>query len=280
MDKTRQTRVGSGGWLTRCLPYDEAAPLVMSMLCLVVTVSFWSTFFNYGHWSDWHFLLWLVPALIVTVRSFEVGVDPWLTLVPGLAIAYMFIGWPLSANHHWFFIWGALPVLMRPDLLTGETFSRYVSVSMGVMMIAAGIQKLIGGNYLDGSFFSYLAVHGSPSERTIAFICDFKLTSEDMTPCDAMVWVSWLSIFWQFVIGAFLLLHLQNRLVYTLEIAFLLGVGTIANEWIFQAINLCFIIFVMRCRVPVWFFAFLSCFVILGIYGIDSLLWYFGRVFA
>jgi hypothetical protein len=279
MEDTQNKSLG-GGWLTKSMDYEEAAPLVMSMLCAVVFISVGLDYFSYSHWTEWTFTISMILAAIAVVRSFEKGVDAWLTLVPSLVITYMFIAWPLSANHHWFFLWAAFPVLMRPDLLTSHEFSRYVSVSMGIMMIAAGFQKLIGGGFLDGSFFASFAVHGSITEQYVNLFCGGSITSENMTPCGTLVWLSRFVLVWQFVIGFFLLFHVRNATVFFLEITFLLGVGTIADEWVFQAINLCCMIFVMRYRVPLWFFVFILPFTLLGKISLAQIVPFLGGPFS
>jgi len=279
MEDTRKNTIG-GGWLRKSISYEDAAPLTMSMLCLVVIMSVWTSYFTYSKWDEWPFTIALILASCATIRSFQKGVDAWLTYVPAAVITYMFVSFPLSANHHWFFLWAAFPVLMRPDLLRSEEYSQYVSVSMGVMMIMAVIQKLISGNFIDGSFMSYLAVHGSSSERLVEYLCYGTVTSENMTPCSNLVLLSRASLVWQAIIGVLLILHVRNKYVFGAEIIFLMTVGTMADEWIFQAINLCCIIFVMRYRVPVWFFFAIIPFALFGLMGVDYLMWFTGRIFS
>ena len=70
METIRKDRIG-GGWLTRGLPYEEAAPLVMSMLCMI---SIQASFFNHGRWTDWNWVTSLILTLGATMRGFQAGI--------------------------------------------------------------------------------------------------------------------------------------------------------------------------------------------------------------
>lgn len=242
----------------------------MSLLCLVITLSLTKKL-NF-HATDPWFWLAIPMCWFVSLRSFEVGVDRWLFIIPGVLVLTMIGSWPYSANHHFFFLWIAIPVLMRQELLAGESFSRYVSISMGIMMLAAGIQKLIGGHYLDGSYLAYLATAGGETENLLNLVCGGILTDERMIPCPVLVWLSRLSLMAQFTIGLLFLFEVRSRLVYTIEILFLLVVGTIADEWVFQAINLLCIIFVIRGHVPVWAMFGIIPFTLIGLHKLDNLI--------
>ena len=244
----------------------------MSHLCLVITLSLTKKF----RWldpSDFWFLGLIGLCWFVSLRSFETGVDRWLLIIPAALILTLVGQWPYSANHHWFFLWVAIPVLLQPKYLTSVDFSQYVSLSMGIMMLAAAVQKLIGGHYLDGSFFAYFATAGGATENLLNLFCEGTLTQDQLTPCLALVWMSRLSLLLQVIIGLFFLFNLRSRLIYTLEIMFLLGVGTIADEWVFQAITLLCLLFVIRGRVPIWILFGIIPFTLVGIYKLDTIIY-------
>lgn len=256
------------------LPYEQAVSLIMSFLSLVITLSL-TRKFHYQDSSDLWFLGQLALCWFVSLRSFESGIDRWLLVVPLVLVLKMVATWPYSANHHFFYLWVAIPVLLRPDLLPSRCYSLYVSRSMGVMMLAAVVQKLIGGHYLNGSFFAYLATAGGETERLLNFLCGQTLTQSRMEPCLSLVWLSRLALIAQALIGMLLVLDVRSRLVYSIEILFLLLVGTIADEWVFQAINLLCILFVMRSRVPVWLPCGIVPFTLIGIHKLDTIMYGF-----
>ena len=260
-----------GGWLSASLPHEQAAPLVMSLLSLVITLSL-SKKFHYDGAADLIFFGQLILCWLVSLRSFQVGIDRWLLIIPVVLILRMVASWPYSANHHWFYLWVAIPILLRPDLLPGIDFSRYVGLSMGIMMLVAFIQKLVGGHYLDGSFLAYFAAAGGEMERLLNHLCSEPLTQSRMTPCHALIWLGWLSLAAQLIVGLLLVLDVRNRTVYIGEMAFLLVVGTIADEWVFQSINILCLLFVMRGRVPIWVLFGIIPFTLVGIYKLDNIM--------
>lgn len=260
-----------GGWLGVSLSHERAAPLVMSLLCLVITLSLTKKF-RYGDVSDLLFLGQLALCWVMSLRSFQAGIDRWLLIVPAILILRMFETWPYSANHHWFYLWVAIPILLRPDLLTGVDFSRYVGLSMGIMMLVAFIQKLVGGHFLDGSFMAYFAAAGGETERMLNRLCSEPPTQFRMTTCPSLIWLGWLSLVAQLIVGILLVLDVRSRIVYIAEMAFLLAVGTIADEWVFQAINVLCLLLVMRGRIPVWVLFGIIPFTLVGIYKLDNIM--------
>ena len=258
-------------WLSRRLAYEEAASLALSFLCLVLVLSLvrkWDV--HDGH--AWTMLAVILATLGVVLRSFQEGVDRWLLAVP-LAMAFeMWTSWPWSANHVFFALWVTVPAIFRPGLATSEAFSRYVSVTFGIMMLYAGIQKLIGGHFWDGSMLAWLAVHGSGTERLVNLACGGALTARDMTPCTLMVLLSRAVLAWQFVVASLFLLCLRSPFILAIEAVFLLSVGVVADELTFQALNLLALVFVARRDVPAWLFFAIIPFNILGMMRLEGVM--------
>ncbi len=277
-DAARRPVERAGGWLSQTLSYPRAAPLAVSMLALLFGVKYTATSVIDGQ-PVW-FLALSVAALIAAIRSLERGIDRWLLLAPAVAIAEMGLTWPWSANHIFFALWILIPVLLRPTLLTGDSFSRYVAISMGIMMVAAGVQKLIAGHYLDGTMFAAFAAEGSATEQWLNWVCGGSITPDNAAPCGAMVWLGRLAVIWQFAAGICLLLCLRHPLILLTEIAFMLGVGTIADEWVFQTINMLCMVFVARRALPVGLFLALVPLVLIGWYSLDSVVDLFAGYFG
>ncbi|MCY4006833.1 MAG: hypothetical protein OXE84_08445 [Rhodobacteraceae bacterium] len=260
------------------LPYARAASLSLSMLALLFGLKYTAASII-DEQPVW-FLALSVAALIVAIRSLEHGIDCWLLLAPATAIAEMMLSWPWSANHIFFALWIMIPVLLRPTLLTGNSFSRYVSISMGIMMVAAGVQKLIAGHYLDGTMFAAFAAEGSLTEQWLNGICGGIITADNARPCSAMVWLGRFTVIWQLLIGICFLLCVRHPVILITEIAFMLAAGTIADEWVFQTINLLCLVFVARRALPVGLFLALVPLALIGWFHLDSFVDLFAGYFG
>lgn len=263
-------------FLTRTMPGEEVSHLLISLMCASVGLSIWQDFITIDSLRTPMVAAAALVCSLVSLRMLHVGVDRAIALAGAAVVAYMVINFPESANHHWLFLWLIAPLIWRPDLAPSEGYSRYVTTSFGLMMIAAGVQKLGSGNYLDGSFLTYLANQGSVSERLLGLLCAGPGSATDMQSCGAIIFASWLAVAWQFIIGTLLLAQIRHPLVFLLEVGFVLGVGTVADELSFQCLSVCALMIASRLPMPVWFPSFVVALKAVAIVGVGNVILFMG----
>lgn len=179
------------------------------------------------------------PILVFSYNKLAIRIF----VVCGLGIA---IGhWTVTANHIWLAIWFLLPLAFFPSKPESEDYCSYLRYSLSLVMFSAASQKLISGNYLDGSYLMYLAEHGSFTENFLMSLCGINSKNS----CDLLIVASIISVVWQFFIAFFLALAWKSSIVLFLEFTFLLSVGIVADEMNFQVINIAAICIALRLNV-------------------------------
>lgn len=188
-------------------------------------------------------------GLVLFRRTMQIGVALF-TL--GLLI-YVADTWAAYHNHGWLSVW-TIPVALAfgKDGLEDELYRWYLRATLGIVMLAACVQKLLAGTYLDGSFITFLSLYGTTTEQMFYFLCGPDAAE---APC---MWHRAIGIFiviWQAVVGILLLLGVRNLLFLFVEIGFLLGAGIYADEMNFQVLNIALLAIAFGYGMRLWLFA-------------------------
>lgn len=209
-----------------------------------------------------------VIAILALARALMKGIDKWF-LIFFAAIAYpILFEFRSAANHSFFALYLLAPIAFFSSQTTSETYSDYVRISLGIVMIAAATQKLISGNFLNGHFLKYIALGGAPNEMPLSMFC----FGQSIIDCDALVYMSILSVVWQYAIGFLLLINCRHILAFLSELIFVLGVGFATDEMNFQAINVSALIIAFRIKAPPIAFLGITTLLIVDIFGIEQTL--------
>ncbi|MGF1552792.1 MAG: hypothetical protein ACFBWO_09855 [Paracoccaceae bacterium] len=160
---------------------------------------------------------------------------PALALFGACLVVYAATKWAAYHNHGWLSVW-TLPVAAAFGARWWESdlFRWYLRATLGVVMLAAAAQKLLAGTYLDGSYITYLSLHGEPTERMFAFLCGEAAAQGS---CAAHRALGTFLVAWQIGVGLLLLAGLRSLLFLFVEVGFLLGAGLFADEMNFQVLN-------------------------------------------
>lgn len=173
--------------------------------------------------------------------------------------------WYAAANHTWLAVWTLVPVVLFARWWEEEWYLHYIRLTLGVVMIAAALQKIIAGTYFDGSYIAWMNNYGSTTETMFSFLC---------APGEVCGWYALLgatSVIWQFVVGLFLLAGWKNLYILTVEVAFLLTVGLFADEMNFQVLNIALLCMAFRFGMPHWLAYICLVFLGLDLIGISDL---------
>ena len=165
-----------------------------------------------------------------------------VTLIP---YAPNFLG---LANHQILGFWCILPALLVKDWVSSRSYATYLRVTFGMVMLAAFAQKLVAGTYIDGSYLQFLVTNSTKTTaRWFGFVC----SSGPAAPCLPIVVASNFILFWQAIVGVFLIIGWKNIGVLIIEIGFLIGAGVFADEFNFQVLNIALLAIVFRTGVPI-----------------------------
>ncbi|WP_415893882.1 hypothetical protein ACMXYN_05660 [Neptuniibacter sp. PT8_73] len=156
-------------------------------------------------------------------------------IVAALSIGIIFSqAWMTMANHSWLTLWLLFPLAVSKILKLEFDLINYARLTLAIVMFFAALQKLVSGNYVDGSFLSYLGQNGSLTERFFLLPC---LASSNVN-CAALVLVSWVSVCWQFTIAILLFSGKAGKLIVMIELLFFFIVALVTDELNFLIINL------------------------------------------
>ena len=221
--------------------------------------------------SDWFF----IGSVLMLASLFLYLIESWRTRATWLFVAGMLVhflpNWYTAANHSWLAVWALLPLLLYPQWWERPEYSRYLRYTLGVVMIAAGLQKLVAGTYLDGSYIAWMSHYGSTTEQALWFLCP----TAEPSICGWYVAFGAAAVLWQFAAGALLLLGWRGIVFLAIEVGFLLAVGVFADEMNFQVLNIALLCLAFRFGMPLWLAAVsvgLLCVDVIGISEIITLL--------
>ena len=151
--------------------------------------------------------------------------------------------WMMIANHNWLSYWCIPAAALFVRWWEEEAYSDYLRITLGVVMLAAAVQKLVAGTYLDGTYIAYLSHYGSTTEKLFAPLC-----SEDTlnNPCLIHQIFGIFIVVWQIVVGILLVAGFKALIFLVIEIGFLLAAGVYADEMNFQALNIALLCIAFR----------------------------------
>lgn len=152
----------------------------------------------------------------------------WLGFAVGMLAVTNFARWSATANHSWMALWLLAPapwIRLGPD-----HYATYVRRTLALVIAWAGIQKLIAGTYVDGSFLAYMTAEGSPTERALSLVCS---SSE----CVWFPVLGTLAIVGELLIAGALWFSVRTPWVVGGTVAFLLAVGVYSDELNFFVMN-------------------------------------------
>jgi hypothetical protein len=156
--------------------------------------------------------------------------------------------WMVVHNHGWLAMWTIPMAVIFSQWWRSDLYSRYLRITLGIVMLAAFAQKVLAGTYVDGTYIYWLSMHGSTTERLFSFACDLSAG----VPCLAHKLISQFILLWQFAVGVLLLLGVRSLLFLTIEVGFLLGAGLYADEMNFQVLNIALLCVVFQVGMPKW----------------------------
>jgi len=200
-------------------------------------------------------------ALAVFARTSRLGVGLFI-VVAAIAIVP---DWTIIANHTYLALWSIPVAVLFREWWKSDSYSFYLRMTIGIVMLAAFAQKVIAGTYLDGSYIAYLNAHGTPTERMFSFLCDSS------APCVYYQAISIFIVVWQFAVGILLLLGLNSLLFLAIEIGFLLGAGVYADEMNFQILNIALLCIIFRFGMPLWLLALSLGLLVLDIFRLEAI---------
>lgn len=190
-----------------------------------------------------------------------------LIFIAGCFLSF-FSHWSTAANHSWLAIWTLVPAAFMASWWTSMLYAQYLRYTMGIVMIAAGLQKIIAGTYLDGSYIAWLSFRGSTTEQMFGFLCSGHALVE---PCLTYQLIGAGLILWQLVVGVLLLLGLRALWVLVVEIGFLLGAGVFADEMNFQVLNIAILTIIFRTGMPLGLFILCVAFLLADVVGLGEI---------
>ncbi len=170
--------------------------------------------------------------LVLFERTGRVGVGLFAVSI----FVYVAAKWAAFYNHGYLAVW-TIPVAVAfgEAWWKSELYRWYLRATLGIVMLAACAQKLLAGTYLDGSFITFLSLHGSTTEQMFGFLCGPDAVN------NSCLWHRFIGTFiviWQAVVGILLLIGVRSLLFLFVEITFLLGAGLYADEMNFQVLNI------------------------------------------
>ncbi|MGB0848826.1 MAG: hypothetical protein ACPGSM_18985 [Thiolinea sp.] len=223
-------------------PEAHTSRIILAMLFVMLAV-FFERLVDFEQVLDsdnrWLFAGTLVVgfAIISLFNPHLIRWAPWLLIIGLLPMLAQ--KWTMHANHGWLTIWILLAAPLTRCWWADKDYWAYIRLTMGIVMLAACIQKLMAGTYLDGSYITYLSYHGGTTEQLFSFLCDRQQALEQgCTPHQA---IGIFLVLWQAIVGLLLLSGLQSPVILFVEVAFLIGAGIYADELNFQVLNIAFL---------------------------------------
>ncbi len=177
--------------------------------------------------------------------------------------------WPSQANHSWLALWAIAPSLLFTEWWKEKSYGHYLRLTLGLVMLAAAAQKIIAGNYIDGTFFTFFSHFGSTTEHMFQFMCDDSSLYNSCLPHKAL---GTFIIVWQVFVGILLILGFRNWWILFTEIGFLLGAGLYADEMNFQVLNIAILCIVFQYGMPRWLFIICLSLLIIDVFQIGFFL--------
>jgi hypothetical protein len=248
----------------------ERAPLFIAILSVAFQQqSFWRSPENAEAFFQGYYLVLFGLVVFSAVFSIFASTSR-LAIALFIAIAVIDFAprWTSLANHTFLALWTIPFAVLFKEWWRSEPYSRYLRITIGIVMFAAVAQKLIAGTYIDGSYIYWMSKTGSLTERMFSFACDTTAA----LPCIYIKFVSNFILLWQFTVGVLLIWGVRSKVFLTIEIGFLLGAGLFADEMNFQVLNIALLCLVFRVGMPMWLLVTCVTLLIVDVYSIEYLL--------
>jgi hypothetical protein len=207
----------------------------------------------------------LVLAALMTLPV----VTSWLAILLFWAVTVVAIlpEWTNIANHTYLAVWCIGAAILFRDWWRADLYITYLRLTMGIVMIAAFVQKILAGTYVDGSYLTYLSLNGSMTERSFSIMCDPNIEG----PCAFIRYASIFILVWQLAVGIMLLAGVRSLIFLMIEIGFLLGAGFYADEMNFQMLNIALLCIVFRYGMPAWLLPICLGFLVIDVFTLSDI---------
>lgn len=210
-------------------------------------------------------LMGVAAALALSERWSRVGVGLYAVAVG----AYAASTWAGYHNHGWLSLWTVpVAVAFGTRWWESELYRTYLRATLGLVMLAAFAQKLIAGTWLDGSYVTFLSLHGDTTERMFQGLCGPEAAQGS---CLAHRAIGIFIVLWQLVVGLLLIAGVRSLLFLFVEVAFLLGAGLFADEMNFQVLNVALLAIGFGYGMQPWLLAVCVALLALDVYGLSAL---------
>lgn len=251
------------------LDYKRSATICILFIAVALLIGEYLVYFkDFIKYRDYDYIVFTVAALVVLSRALVKGIDRWFLLF-FMSMAYViFHDFRSTANHVFFSLFLLFPIALFPNKESSEIYSDYVRRCLAIVMIAAATQKLIAGSYLNGDFLKYLASGGDPNENLLLAVC----LGQPITECDVLLYISILTVVWQYAIGVLLLINCRHILALVAELLFVLGVGFVTDEMNFQTVNIAALLIAFRIAAPPIVFIGFATLLIIDFFGVENVL--------
>lgn len=179
--------------------------------------------------------------------------------------------WAAQANHTWLAVWTIPAAILFAKWWEQPLYADYLRITLGVIMIGAAAQKLLAGNYLDGSYIAYMSYYGSTTENMFRFLCSQDTLN---TPCGWHKFLGTFIVLWQIGVGLLLLAGVRALLFLMIEVGFLLGAGIYADEMNFQVLNISLLCIAFRVGMSYGLFILCAALLLIDLKGIGEIIKY------
>jgi hypothetical protein len=193
-------------------------------------------------WASALFVLWAVLYLLFDLRRAGIVV-----FVIGMLLSIL-PNWYSAANHSWLAIWTLTPLILFSTWWQEQAYSLYLRCTIGIVMLVSGLQKIVAGTYVDGSYVAWMSSGKPLTSQVFEVVC----SSDVPEVCAWHIVAGIVVVLWQLAVGVLLLLGLRGKLFLAIEFGFLLVVGLFADEMNFQVLMISLLLIAFRIGMPRW----------------------------
>lgn len=211
-------------------------------------------------------VIYTTSAILTVIKQYSrVGI----ALFSISTIALVFPILPGLANHTYLALWTIVVAMFIPTWFSSTKYARYLAVTLGMVMVAAFLQKILAGTYVDGTYLGFLIFESSKqSSKFMTFLC----SDEANQSCASIIIFSNFILIWQLAVGLMLILGVKGLLFLIIEVGFLLGAGVFADEMNFQILNIGLLAIAFQIGISRWFFVVGVGIVLMDLWGIPATL--------
>lgn len=192
-----------------------------------------------------------------------------IVLFSAVTLAFVFPILPGLANHSYLALWCIVVAMFIPGWFKSSKYARYLACTLGMVMVAAFLQKILAGTYIDGSYLHFLIFESS--KQSTKFM-DFLCADMPNKICAPVVIFSNFILIWQLAVGLLLIFGVKGLVFLLVEVGFLLGAGVFADEMNFQILNIGLLAVAFQIGISRWFFVVAVGIVVMDLWGIPATL--------